>query len=121
MGGFGSTLFSKLTEKSNDGTTAIYDTGDGGEFTFVKTSSGWKLDMSATLPPEMSEMLERLAPMMEAMTAPMKAAAEEIAAKIRSGEIKPEELATKIQEEMMKSMGGGFGGGRRGGGRGLGN
>ncbi|MEY3143911.1 MAG: hypothetical protein RLY21_2404 [Planctomycetota bacterium] len=121
LGGFGGALYTKLTEKSNDGTTAVYDTGEGGEFIFVKTSGGWKLDMSASLPPEMSEMFERIAPMMEAMTAPMKAAAEDIAAKIRSGEIKPEELATKLREELMKSMGGGFGGGRRGGGGGLGN
>jgi hypothetical protein len=64
-------------------------------------------------------MIEQMGSMVGMITAPMKAAAETIAAKIRAGELTADELPGALLEEMGKSMGGGFGGGgRRGGGRG---
>jgi deoxyribose-phosphate aldolase len=106
-----------LNEKSNDGTTAVFESNGGQQITFVKTSSGWKLDLLAGMDPAQAQMMEQAAPMMGMMIGPMKKATEAIAAKIRSGEIaSAEEVPAAIQQEMMKSMGGGLGGG--GGGRG---
>jgi plasmid stabilization system protein ParE len=119
MGGMDGGLFVKLTEKSNDGSTAVFDTGDGRELTFLKTSSGWRIDIAGSMKPEEAQMIEQMGSMMGMITAPMKAAAETIAAKIRAGELTADELPGALLEEMGKSMGGGFGGGgRRGGGRG---
>jgi hypothetical protein len=114
--GMNPAMLKGLNEKSNDGTTAVFESDGGQQITFVKTSSGWKFDMFAGMDPAQAQMMEQAAPMMSMMIGPMKKAAETIAAKIRSGEIaSAEEVPAALQQEIMKSMGGGLGGG---GGRG---
>ena len=115
-GGMNPEMLKGLNEKSNDGTTAVFESNGGQQITFVKTSSGWKLDLFAGMDPAQAQMMEQAAPMMGMMIGPMKKATEAIAAKIRSGEIaSAEEVPAALQQEIMKSMGGGLGGG---GGRG---
>ena len=102
-----------LTKKSNDGQTAVYTTEDGKDITFVKTATGWKVDMLAGMDEAQVDQMEQMAPMMGMMIGPMKKAAESIAAKIRSGEIaSADDVSAAMQMEVMKSLGGG--GGRRG-------
>ena len=102
-----------LTKKSNDGQTAVYTTEDGKDITFVKTATGWKVDMLAGMDEAQVDQMEQMAPMMGMMIGPMKKAAESIAAKIRSGEIASAvDVSAAMQMEVMKSLGGG--GGRRG-------
>lgn len=122
LGGMSGAGLTGLKEKSNDGSTAVYEAVGGQEITFVKTSGGWKIDMLAGMDPAQAQMMEQAAPMMGMMIGPMKKAAETVAAKIRSGEISSaDQVQAAIQQEMMKSMGGGLGGGGGGRGRGLGN
>ncbi|MEY2715450.1 MAG: hypothetical protein RIT24_1793, partial [Planctomycetota bacterium] len=66
---------------------------------------------------------QQLAPMLSMMMAPIKAAAEAVAARVKAGEFaSAEEAGAALQQEMMKGMGGGFGGAGRGrGGRGGGD
>lgn len=120
--------FASMTQKSNDGSRAVYSAG-AQEIVFVKTSSGWKVDMlEAVRATGMGdEQLEQMAPMMSAMMAPMissmKKTATEIAEKIRSGEIATaEEATTALQQALMQGMGRGMGGmgSRRGGNSGSG-
>ena len=93
----------------------MYTTEKGEDLTFVKTSSGWKVDMLAQMDPAQAEMMAQVAPRMGMMIGPMKKAAESIAAKIRSGEIaSADDVSAAMQREVMKSLGGGGGGGRRG-------
>lgn len=114
---------SNMTQKSNDGSRAVYSAG-AQEIVFVKTSSGWKVDMlEAVRAAGMSdEQIEQMAPMMGAMMGPMvasmKKAATELAEKVRSGEFtSAEEVTAALQQAMMQGMGGGMRG-RRGGGAG---
>jgi hypothetical protein len=101
----------KLTKKSNDGSTAVYSTEKGDELTFVKTSSGWKVDMLSQMDPAQAEMMAQVAPMMGMMIGPMKKACTDLAAKIRSGEItSADEVQGALQQAMMQGMGGGRGG-----------
>ena len=103
-----------LTKKSNDGQTAVYTTEDGKDITFVKTATGWKVDMLAGMDDAQVDQMEQMAPMMGMMIGPMKKAAESIAAKIRSGEIaSADDVSAAMQMEVMKSLGGGGGGGGR--------
>ena len=111
IGAMGGGDFSALTEKSNDGRTAVFSMGGETELTFVRRASGWKLDLLAGMDPSMVPMLEQAAPMMGMMMGPMKKAAESVAARVRAGEFaNAEEAMQAFQSEMMKSMGGGFGG-----------
>ena len=111
MGAMGGGDFSALTEKSNDGRTAVFSMGGETELTFVRRASGWKLDLLAGMDPSMVPMLEQAAPMMGMMMGPMSKAAESVAARVRAGEFaNAEEAMQAFQTEMMKSMGGGFGG-----------
>jgi hypothetical protein len=111
IGAMGGGDFSELTEKSNDGRTAVFSMGGETELTFVRRASGWKLDLLAGMDPSMVPMLEQAAPMMGMMMGPMKKAAESVAARVRAGEFaNAEEAMQAFQSEMMKSMGGGFGG-----------
>jgi hypothetical protein len=115
---------SNMTQKSNDGSRAVYSAG-AQEIVFVKTSSGWKVDLlEAVRGAGMSdEQIEQMAPMMGAMMGPMvasmKKAATEIAEKVRSGELaSAEEVSAALQQAMARGMGGGMGGRRGGGGAG---
>lgn len=109
--GLGSLDFTALTETSNDGRKAVYETADGSELTLVRGASGWKIDMLSSLPPNEAAMIEQAGPMMGMMAAPMKKAAESVAAKIRAGEYDSAAAAMQaFQQEMMSAMGGLFGG-----------
>lgn len=112
--------FANLSEVSNDGERAVYSAGEQ-EIVFVKTPSGWKIDLLEALRARGmdSDQIDQMAPMLGTMMAPMissmKRAASEIAAKIRSGEITTaEEASAALQQAMMQGMGGGLGGGMRG-------
>ncbi len=111
LGGLGS--LATITEKSNDGSTAIFSVQGGNDLTFVKTPKGWKLDMLAGMDDAQADQIAQMAPMMGMIIAPMKKMAETIAAKIRAGEYaSAEEVQAAMQQELMKSLGGGgFGGG----------
>ncbi len=109
--GLGSLDFTSLTEKSNDGRKAVYELADGSELTLVRGASGWKIDMLASLPPNEAAMIEQAAPMAGMMAAPMKKAAESVAAKIRAGEYdSPAAAMQAFQQELMSAMGSLFGG-----------
>jgi len=106
------TSMGKLTKKSNDGSTAVYTTEDGKEINFVKTSSGWKLDMLAGMEPAQAEMMAQAAPMMGMMIGPMKKAAADVAARVKAGEFATaEEAQAAVQQAIMKAAGGAMGGG----------
>lgn len=109
--GLGSLDFTTLTEASNDGRKAIYELADGSELTLVRGASGWKVDLLSSLPANEAAMIEQAAPMAGMMAAPMKKAAETVAAKIRAGEYDSAEAAMQaFQQEMMNAMRGLFGG-----------
>jgi hypothetical protein len=109
--GLGSLDFTTLTEASNDGRKAIYELADGSELTLVRGASGWKVDVLSSLPANEAAMIEQAAPMAGMMAAPMKKAAETVAAKIRAGEYDSAEAAMQaFQQEMMNAMRGLFGG-----------
>lgn len=126
-GGMGSSLrlgdgMNGLTKKSVDGATAVFTTEDGTEIRFTSSSGSWKLDAAATMSEEQAAQLQQLAPMLSMMMAPMKKAATAVADRVKAGEFaSAEEVGAALQQEMMKSMGGGFGGGRGRGGRGGGD
>jgi len=125
MGGMGamSAQMRSLTKKSVSGDTTICTTADGQEVTFTSRSGSWKLDVASTMSEEQAAQMQQLAPMLSMMMAPMKAAAEAVAARVKAGEFaSAEEAGAALQQEMMKGMGGGFGGAGRGrGGRGGGD
>lgn len=123
MGGMGamSARMRSLTKKSVNGDTAICTTADGEEVTFTSRSGSWKLDVASTMSEEQAAQMQQLAPMLSMMMAPMKAAAEAVAARVKAGEFtSAEEAGAALQQEMMKGLGGGMGGGFGGAGRGRG-
>ena len=123
MGGMGgmSARIRSLTKKSVSGDTAVCATADGQEVTFTSRSGSWKLDVASTMSEEQAAQMQQLAPMLSMMMAPMKAAAEAVAARVKAGEFtSAEEAGAALQQEMMKGLGGGMGGGFGGAGRGRG-
>ncbi|MFM2163678.1 MAG: hypothetical protein RL325_115 [Planctomycetota bacterium] len=132
MGGMGGGMaggmgLSGLTKKSFDGSKAVYTDASGQEVNFVFTSSGWKLDLLAAMPPAQAAMMEQAGPMIDMVMKPMSDAMKALAGRVRAGEFNSaEEVAAAIQQQMMEAMtggmggggGGGFGGMRRGGGAG---
>lgn len=121
LGAMGAQLRS-LTKKSVSGDTAVCTTADGQEVTFTSRSGSWKLDVASTMSEEQAAQMQQLAPMLSMMMAPMKAAAEAVAARVKAGEFaSAEEAGAALQQEMMKGLGGGMGGARGRGGRGGGD
>jgi hypothetical protein len=116
---------SGLTKKSFDGNKAVYTDSAGQEVNFVFTSSGWKIDLLAAMPPAQAAMMEQAGPMIDMVMKPMGDAMKTLADRVRAGEFNSaEEVAAAIQQQLMEAMtggmggGGGFGGMRRGGGAG---
>ncbi len=117
MGGMDPASMTKLTKQSNDGSRAVFKAADGSDVVFVKGASGWKIDMTAAMADKgmSEEQFAQMAPMMSMMMAPMikamKTASEDVAAKIRSGEIKTaEEAGAAMSAAMMAGMAGALGG-----------
>ncbi|MFZ9915808.1 MAG: hypothetical protein ACO3IB_10815, partial [Phycisphaerales bacterium] len=77
----------KLTKKSFDGDRAVFTSDDGTEIVFIVRSGSWKIDMTAAMPAEELEQMQQMVPMLSMMLAPVKQAAEKVAARIRSGEL----------------------------------
>ena len=67
--GMNPAMLKGLNEKSNDGTTAVFESDGGQQITFVKTSSGWKFDMFAGMDPAQAQMMDQAAAMMSMMIA----------------------------------------------------
>lgn len=106
-----------LTKKSVDGKTAVCTTEDGTEVRFSSASGSWKFDAAGSVSEEQAAQMQQMAPMLSMMMAPMKKAAEAVAARVKAGEFaSAEDVGTALTQEMMKSMGGGLGGGRGRGG-----
>lgn len=109
-----------LTKKSVSGDTAICTTSDGTEVKFTSRSGSWKVDITGSMTEEQAAQMAQMAPMLSMIMAPMKKAAESVAARVKAGEFaNAEEAGAALQQEMMKGLGGGLGGGaggrRRGG------
>ena len=117
MGALDVSSLGNLTQRSNDGTRAVYGAEGGTEITFVKGANGWAIDMSEAMRASgmTDEQIDQMAPMMSMMMGPMmgsmKKAATEVAARIAADEFATvEEAQAALQEVMAASAGGALGG-----------
>lgn len=117
MGALDVSSLGKLTQRSNDGTRAVYGAEGGTEITFVKGANGWAIDMSEAMRASgmTDEQIDQMAPMMSMMMGPMmgsmKKAATEVAARIAADEFATvEEAQAALQEMMAAGAAGALGG-----------
>lgn len=117
MGALDVSSLGKLTQRSNDGTRAVYGAEGGTEITFVKGANGWAIDMSEAMRANgmTDEQIDQMAPMMSMMMGPMmgsmKKAATEVAARIAADEFATvEEAQAALQEMMAAGAAGALGG-----------
>ncbi len=117
MGALDVSSLGNLTQRSNDGTRAVYGAEGGTEITFVKGANGWAIDMSEAMRASgmTDEQIDQMAPMMSMMMGPMmgsmKKAATEVAARIAADEFATvEEAQAALQEMMAAGAAGALGG-----------
>lgn len=117
MGALDVSSLGNLTQRSNDGTRAVYGAEGGTEITFVKGANGWAIDMSEAMRANgmTDEQIDQMAPMMSMMMGPMmgsmKKAATEVAARIAADEFATvEEAQAALQEMMAAGAAGALGG-----------
>ena len=107
-------LSSTLTVASVDGDTGTLETEQGQQIVIRKTSSGWIVDLDATIKadPEIEMMVAMAGPMIERMMSAMSKTIDAVTDQVNAGDFdSANAVMSDLQEKLAQSMMGGMGGG----------